>query len=116
MTEEIRKVFPEVDEQTINDALEGKTVEIEDAVVNHSRKGSENRSEGINNQAPRETDKICYAASDICDLIRYARNVQGQEVNILEEEWIAQAIKEICGDNEDLASDVKEMLDKKYME
>lgn len=115
MVQEIRKYLPNANEQDIQDVLEAKTVEIEDAVVNHSRKGSENRSEGINNQAPRETDKICYAASDICDLIRYARTVQGREINVLDEEWLEQAIREICGDNEDLASDVREMLDKKYI-
>lgn len=115
MIMQIRRIFPDIDEQRIQDALEGKTVEIEDAVVNHSRKGSEKRSEGINNQAPRETDKICYAASDVCDLIRYAKTVQGQEIHILDEEWINQAIREICGNNEDLAREVREMLDKKYI-
>lgn len=115
MVMEIRKRFPDVDEHVIQDVLEGKVVEIEDAVINHSRKGSENRSEGINNQAPRETDKICYAASDICDLIRYARTVQGQEVNVLEEEWLEQAIRKICGENEDLAKDVRTMLESRYI-
>lgn len=115
MVSKIKKYFPEIDEEEIQDSLEGKTVEIEDAVVNHSRKGSEKRSEGINNQAPRETDKICYSASDVCDLIRYGRTVQGRTINVLDEEWVNQAVKEICGNNEDLAKDVKEMLDKRYI-
>lgn len=115
MVMRIKKYFPGADEQSIQDALEGKAVEIEDAVVNHSRKGSEKRSEGINNQAPRETDKICYAASDVCDLIRYAQTVQGRNLDVLDEEWVAQTVRKICGNNEDLASEVREMLDKKYI-
>lgn len=115
MIEQVKKYFPEISEEEIQDSLEGKAVEIEDAVVNHSRKGSERRSEGINNQAPRETDKICYAASDICDLIRFGKTVQGRDIDVLEEEWVSNAVKEICGNNEDLAVEIRDMLDKKYI-
>lgn len=115
MISQIRVYFPEIDEEEIQNSLEGKAVEIEDAVVNHSRKGSERRSEGINNQAPRETDKICYAASDICDLIRFGKKVQGRDIDVLDEEWVTNAVRQICGNNEDLARDVREMLEKKYI-
>lgn len=115
MVLQISKYFPENNKEDIQDTLEGKAVEIEDAVVNHSRKGSEKRSEGINNQAPRETDKICYAASDICDLIRFGKTVQGRDIDVLDEEWITDAVREICGNNEDLAIEVRDMLDKKYI-
>lgn len=115
MTEQIKKYFPELDEEIIKKSLERKTIQIEDAVVNHSRKGSEKRSEGVNNQAARETDKICYAASDICDLTRYGKKFQQRDINILEEKWLQGAITEICGGNEDFASDIREQLDKKYI-
>lgn len=115
MIPQIKKYFPQMTEKEIQDALEGKTIEIEDAVVNHSRKGSEKRSEGVNNQAARATDKICYAASDVCDLIRYGKNVQGKKIDVLEEEWLNNAVVEVCGGNEDLANDVRKMLDSKYI-
>lgn len=116
MIPQIKKYFPQISEKDIQDALEGKAIEIEDAVVNHSRKGSEKRCEGVNNQAARETDKICYAASDICDLIRYGKKVQGKNIDVLDEEWLNNAVIEVCGGNEDLADDVRKMLDSKYIE
>lgn len=111
----IRKYFPQLSDKDIQEVMERKTIEIEDAVVNHSRKGSEKRSEGINNQAARETDKICYVASDICDLKRYGKNIQGRNIDVLDEEWLNNVVVEICGGNEDLANDVGEMLEKKYI-
>lgn len=113
--EKIKKYFPEMSNEDIQKTLEKKTGEIENAVVNHSRKGSDRRTEGISNQAARETDKICYAVSDICDLIRYGKNVQGKEVDILEEEWINKAVMEICKGNEFLADELRETLDAKYI-
>lgn len=115
MTTQIKRYFPEASAEEIQDTLEEKAIEIEDAIANHSRKGSEKRSEGINNQAPRETDKICYAASDVCDLIRYGKVVQGKDVDILNEEWISQALREIYGNNEDLANEARKELDRKYI-
>lgn len=111
----IKKYFPQLSDKDIQEAIERKAIKIEDAVVNHSRKGSDRRSEGVCNQAARATDKICYVASDICDLKRYGKNILGRDIDVLDKEWLSNAVLKICNENEDLANDVGEMLEKKYI-
>lgn len=112
---QIREYFPQMSTQNIETILEGKAIEIEDAVANHSRKGSDKRREGVNNQAAREADKICYAVSDICDLIRFGKEVQGKNVDVLEEGWLNNAVLEICKGNESFANDIMKMLETQYI-
>ena len=75
-----------------------------------SRKGSEKRAVGINNQGARVADKLCYVVSDICDLIKTK-----EDINILDENWIDSVIISVFGGNEDLATQESEKLFKKFI-
>lgn len=107
--------FPQLSEQAIREILEKKSTDIKSGIINHSRKGAENRENGINNQAPRVSDKICYSVSDVSDLIRYAQTVQGKDLSIVDDEWVNKAALEICKGNKDLAEELKKHLDEKYI-
>ena len=107
----IKKFFPNISEQEIQDIKESKMFEIQDGISNHSRKGSDHRTEGINNQAARAADKICYSASDVCDLIKHAQTILGEQLTVIGEEWASQAVLEICDKNQDLAKTVREALE-----
>ncbi len=115
MVTQVKQYFPELSEEQIEESLERKKGEIALAVASHSRKNCDERGRGINVQAPRAADKILYVASDTCDLIRYAKNIQGIEVDVFDNEWIDEAIREFCKEKEYLFEPSKELLEKQYI-
>lgn len=102
--------FPALGREKIKQRLTEKTAQIKAAIMNHSRKGSEQRDVGINNQGARVADKLCYVVSDICDLIKTK-----EDINILDENWIDSVIISVFGGNEDLATQESEKLFKKFI-
>lgn len=102
--------FPALGREKIKQRLTEKTAQIKAAIMNHSRKGSEQRDVGINNQGARVADKLCYVISDICDLMRTKEGI-----NILDKNWIDSAIISIFGGNEDLATQESEKLKCKFI-
>lgn len=117
MLEQLRIAFPEVPEELLRERLEQKATDLRSGIANHSRKGATKRIKGINNQAPRVNDKICYVASDIADLIRYAENIQQTKLNIISQEWVDETVRKICGADATQArvQEVREVLESKYI-
>lgn len=114
----VKKHFPQLSETEVKEKIEDKLADIKLGIVNHSRKGAEFFVEegGINSQAARMADKICYSSSDVCDLIRYSRNVQGKDLNVASDEWIKNAISEICEGNDKLADELEKKLGPQYIQ
>ena len=118
ITSIVYRHFPELSISEIKEKIEDKLADIKLGIVNHSRKGAEFFVEegGINSQAARLSDKICYSSSDICDLIRYSKTVLGKDVEIVTDEWVKQTMLEICDGNEQLAIDMEKRLDSQFIQ
>lgn len=115
MIEDIRTYFPDHSKEEIERALENKKSEIGQAIADHSRSNSETRGIGPNVQIPRAADKIHYVVSDICDLIKHSKRTN-TPIDILDDEWIDQAIKRVCKDRPYLYDKVKEQLYDSYIQ
>lgn len=99
----------------IEDILEDKKDEIGKAIEEHSRTNSETRGNGPNVQIPRACDKICYVVSDIRDLTEYAKST-GESIDILQNYWIKESIKEICKEKPYLREEIEGMLSSEYID
>lgn len=95
--------------QEILRTLVDKTAEIKSGIMNHSRKGAEHREQGIVQQAARLADKL-YAISDIRDF------EQQLGIKIMDDNWEKEAFLSACKGNEQLAEEVKERLDKPFLQ
>lgn len=60
----------EYSEERIKSAIQSNKIKIKRSIEEHSRTNSESRGDGTVVQLPREADKICYAVSDIVDIIK----------------------------------------------
>lgn len=117
MLEQLYTELPQMPKEFLRGRLEQKATDLKSGIANHSRKGSTKRIKGMNNQAPRVNDKICYVASDIADLIRYSKNIQKRDLDIISEEWVDMAVQKICGNDAapERVKEVRTMLENKYI-
>lgn len=105
----IQKYLPGISFQDIEKTLVNKATEIKSGIMNHSRKGAEHRENGIVKQAARVADKM-YAISDIRDF------EQQMGIGIMDERWEQEAFLDACKGNEQLAQEVKERLDRLFLQ
>lgn len=115
MVQNIRTYFPDYSIEEIKRVLDGKKSEIGKSIADHSRSNSETRGVGPNVQIPRAADKIHYVVSDVCDLIKHSKRTN-RPIDILDDEWIEQAIKCVCKDRPYLYEKVKEQLHASYID
>ncbi|MGN1310438.1 MAG: CYTH domain-containing protein [Clostridia bacterium] len=110
LSQNVRRYLPNVSIEEIEKILEFKKNEIGKAVEEHSRTNSETRGNGVTVQLPRAADKIHYVASDICDLMKYSKTMPNKSINILDDNWIKDAIAQVCADKPYLYDEVSKTV------
>lgn len=112
----IRNNYIGVDDKNIEETIKEIKRITQTAIKEHSRTNSEKRGEGIVVQGPREADKILYVVSDIRDLQKFLKDKGMEPVEFFSEEFVKAAVQEICKDKTYEYDNVKEVLEREFIE